>query len=127
MLVARRSQILELLVTFVPGCSAGPNGDALIGLQYFRQCDYNVIIMKAKIIKIGNSKGVRLPKSIIQEVGLGDEVMLEASKGTIVIRPISAARANWGSEFEAMARKGDDKLLLPDSQTSWEREDWQWK
>lgn len=96
-------------------------------LAKFHKRDYNVITMKAKVIKIGNSKGVRLPKSIIEEVGLGDEVMLEASKGTIVIRPISAVRANWEAAFEAMTHKGDDKLLLPDSQTKWEREDWQWK
>lgn len=83
--------------------------------------------MKAKVIKIGNSKGVRLPKSIIEQVGLGDQIVLEASKGTIVIRPVIAIRANWAAMFEEMARKGDDKLLLPESQSNWDREEWQWK
>lgn len=83
--------------------------------------------MKAKVIRIGNSKGIRIPKSIIEQVGLGEEIILEASKGTIVIRPTISVRANWAAAFEEMARNGDDELLLPESQTSWDRQEWQWK
>lgn len=83
--------------------------------------------MKAKVIKIGNSKGLRLPKSIIEQVGIEDEVVLEASRGSIVIRPARSARANWGAAFQAMALHGHDKLLLPESETTWERDEWQWK
>ena len=84
--------------------------------------------MKAKIIKIGNSKGIRLPKALLKEVGLGEEVLLEASKGSIVLRPASVPRSGWEQAFEEMARNSDDKLLDTEVSTStWDKEEWEWK
>jgi antitoxin MazE len=83
--------------------------------------------MKARVIKIGNSKGIRLPKKILEQVGLGEEVVLEASRGTIVIRPASKPRATWGACFQEMAKHGDDRLLDTEiSGSSWDKE-WEWK
>lgn len=84
--------------------------------------------MKAKIIKIGNSKGIRLPKTLLKEVELGEEVILEASRGSIVVRPASAPRSGWEDAFKQMAQKGDDKLLDKEISTSnWDNEEWEWK
>ncbi len=84
--------------------------------------------MKAKIIKIGNSRGIRIPKTLMKEVQLEDEVLLEASRGTIVIRPARTARQEWGHAFHEMAMRGDDKLLDGDrALSSWDREDWEWR
>lgn len=84
--------------------------------------------MKAKIIKIGNSKGIRLPKEMLKEAGLGEEVVLEASRGSIVVRPASVPRAGWSQVFEEMARNKDDKLLDTEiATTSWDKEEWEWK
>ncbi len=84
--------------------------------------------MKAKIIKIGNSKGVRLPKSVIDEVGLGEEVVLEASRGALVIRPVNGQRQNWREKFQQMANLADDELIDSGSQDNqWDTKEWEWK
>ena len=84
--------------------------------------------MKAKIIRIGNSQGVRLPRTLLKQVALGEEVILEASRGAIIMRPALAPRAGWGTAFEAMARLKDDKLLDTEASTSsWDEEEWEWR
>ena len=84
--------------------------------------------MKAKIIKIGNSRGVRIPKEIIEDVGLEDEVLLEATRHSVVIRPSRKIRAGWADEFIRMAKNGDDQLLEADIHPSaWDSEEWTWK
>lgn len=84
--------------------------------------------MKAKIIKIGNSRGIRIPKTLLNEVQLQDEVLLEASGGSIVIKPARAARREWSEAFHEMAIRGDDELLESDvSPSSWDRDGWEWK
>jgi len=81
--------------------------------------------MKAKVIKIGNSRGIRLSKAVIEEVGLGEEVLLEASRGALVIRPISDARQNWGDKFKQMADTGDDSLIdLGSPANRWDSKEW---
>ena len=84
--------------------------------------------MKSKVIKIGNSKGIRLPKTMLDEVGLGDEVILEASRGGIVIRPSRKIRSGWETAFKEMALRNDDKLLDSEIRTSsWDAQEWEWK
>lgn len=84
--------------------------------------------MKAKIIKIGNSRGIRIPNTLLEEVQLEDEVLLEASRGAIVIRPAHVARQDWHDAFREMAMRGDDRLLDGShSFSSWDGEDWVWK
>jgi antitoxin MazE len=84
--------------------------------------------MKANLVKIGNSRGVRIPKVLIQEAGLPYEVELEVQGGTIVIRPAQQPREGWGERFKAMAARGDDALLDGGRlvKTSWETEEWEW-
>ncbi len=82
--------------------------------------------MKTTIIKIGNSRGLRLPKPILEQCGFEDEVELEVQKDKIIIKPIKKSRYKWEEAFKKMAEKGDDKLInLPDSK--WDKEEWEWK
>lgn len=67
--------------------------------------------VKTNIIKIGNSQGIRIPKLLLQQVGLGHEVEVEAQDGQLVIRPVVVARQGWEQAFQAMALAGDDQLL----------------
>ena len=67
--------------------------------------------MKTQVIKIGNSKGVRIPKSMLEESGVGKEVDLELREGEIVIRPIKKPRKNWMEAFKSMSSYQDDSLL----------------
>ena len=85
--------------------------------------------MKTKIVNIGNSRGVRIPKSFIDESGLKSEVELEVIDGKIIIKPISKPRVNWNSAFHKMAKNSDDILLDSEelaNQSSWDNEEWEW-
>ena len=85
--------------------------------------------MKTKIVKIGNSRGVRIPKSFLDESGLKSEVELEVIDGKIVIKPISKRRESWEIAFKKMAKNKDDVLLDSETlsnQTKWDEEEWEW-
>jgi antitoxin MazE len=85
--------------------------------------------MKTKVVKIGNSRGVRIPKSIIDQSGLTDEVELEIKDDKIIIKPISRSRENWDCAFKKIAKNNDDILFDSDllsEQTIWDKEEWEW-
>jgi len=90
-------------------------------------CNY-IVAMKTRIIKIGNSQGVRIPKLYLRQSGLGEEVELESHNGEIVIRSSGHPRHGWAQAFKTMAENGDDKLLDEESlnQSSWDETEWQW-
>ena len=84
--------------------------------------------MKTTLISIGNSRGVRIPKPLIEQCGLSDEIEMDVRDQSIVIHAPRHARAGWAKAFEQMAQRGDDKLLdAAPSSTRWDDEEWQWK
>lgn len=85
--------------------------------------------MITKVVKIGNSRGIRIPKSLISQSGLTEEVELELGDGQIIIKSLSNNRANWDSAFKKMAIHKDDVLMEPRTQynaSDWEKEEWEW-
>ena len=84
--------------------------------------------MRTKVIKIGNSQGVRLPKVLLEQAQLGEEIELEASQNQIIIRSIKQPRHGWDKAFQAMAANGDDQLLDPEAVATsrWDNEEWEW-
>ena len=64
--------------------------------------------MKTQIVRIGNSRGIRIPKPLLEQVGLFGEVDIIAEANSLVIRPIKKPRDGWASAFQEMARRGDD-------------------
>lgn len=70
--------------------------------------------METSIIKIGNSKGLRLSKAILEKYNIKDKVELILEKGQIILKPIALPRKNWEKEFRKMSKNGDDKLLMND-------------
>ena len=70
--------------------------------------------MEQKIIKIGNSKGLLLSKTIIKRYNIKDKVELIFEKGYIVLKPVSQPRKDWEKAFKEMNKNGDDKLLVDD-------------
>ena len=68
-------------------------------------------VVKTRIVKIGNSQGVRIPKLLLDQANLGEEVELALQQNQIVIRPAYRARHSWEQAFKAMAEHDDDKLL----------------
>ncbi len=84
--------------------------------------------MKTKIVRIGNSRGVRIPKALLEQCGLHGTVELEVEGETLVLRPVAQPRAGWDEAFRLMAERGDDRLLDPDSSTGteWDQTEWEW-
>lgn len=70
--------------------------------------------MEASIIKIGNSKGLRLSKTILEKYQIKDKVEVILEKGQIILRPIDSPRKNWEDKFKEMADNGDDEILIND-------------
>lgn len=84
--------------------------------------------IKVKIIRIGNSRGIRLSKSLIDQYNMKNELLLEMKKDSIVIRPAKNARSGWEKSFKKMQLQGDDVLLdkEPEIESEWDKEQWQW-
>ena len=84
--------------------------------------------IKVKIVRIGNSKGIRLPKALIEQYNMKNEVLLETKKDAVVIHPVENPRAGWEESFKRMRRRGDDRLLDKDSElrSEWDDKEWRW-
>ena len=84
--------------------------------------------IRTRIVKIGNSQGIRIPKPFLGKTRVGDEVQLEMQPEQIVIRPTHQVRQGWEEQFRIMAERGDDKLLDGDVlvTTTWDDEEWVW-
>jgi antitoxin MazE len=70
--------------------------------------------MKVSVIKIGNSKGIRLSKTILEKYSIEEEVELIMEKDAVVIKPVKNVRDGWGVSFKAMSDNNDDELLIDD-------------
>lgn len=82
--------------------------------------------MKASIIQIGNSQGLRIPKPILKQCGFNNEVELEVHNKELIIKSTTHFRQDWEKAFKTMAQHGDDELLeFPENQ--WDEEEWEWK
>ena len=83
--------------------------------------------MKAKLISIGNSKGIRIPMAILKQCNIEKEVDLEVEKEKIVIKPVKTkTRDGWHDAFRLMREKKDDALLI-DETLDIAMENWEWK
>ena len=82
--------------------------------------------MKTKIIQIGNSQGIRIPKPFLEQTGLGDEVELEVRADELVIRSAKKTRGDWETAFAKMAETGDDSLLDAHVESQWDEDEWTW-
>ena len=84
--------------------------------------------MKTRIVRIGNSQGLRLPRPLLEAAGFATdaEVDVEARAGELVVRPLHGVRAGWAAAFARMAGVSDDVLLDPPVETEFDRAEWQW-
>lgn len=82
--------------------------------------------METKIVRIGNSQGIRIPKTLLEQAGLEGDVEIVVEGNSLVIRPLRQPRQSWEASFEEMAARGDDALLDPASPTDWDADEWQW-
>ena len=84
--------------------------------------------MKTRIVRIGNSQGIRIPKLLLEAAGLQGEVDLTTKRGLLMIRPAHGPRAGWAEAFQEMALNGDDAILvdIPIGLSEWDEEEWEW-
>jgi antitoxin MazE len=83
--------------------------------------------MRARVIKIGNSQGLRIPKPILEQTGIRDDVEIEVEKDQIIIRPVKNVREGWDAAFKKMSENGDDEPIIDDTIShSWDEDKWQW-
>ena len=79
--------------------------------------------MRARLVRIGNSRGLRLAKPLLEEAGLSDEVDIRAEAGALIVTPVQSPRAGWA---DAAARFGPSPLLDPPVSTKFDDQEWSW-
>jgi len=83
--------------------------------------------MKTKIIRIGNSRGVRIPKPLLEQAGLEDQVILRVVEDGIVIESADKPRANWAEAARILCEKAEDGLLDELVLTDFDESEWVWE
>lgn len=83
-------------------------------------------VVKARIVKIGNSQGIRIPKVWLDQIGLGEDVEVAVQPDQLVIRPARRPRHDWDKQFRAMTERGDDRPLDEVTPTQWDKDEWEW-
>lgn len=82
--------------------------------------------MLVPIVPIGNSKGIRIPKAILEQCNIGDRIELDVNDGRIILEPVREnPRRGWDDAFRQMASDGEDTLLIPDG-VDIEMDNWEW-
>jgi antitoxin MazE len=83
--------------------------------------------VKTKVIRIGNSRGIRIPKIILDQYQINDEVELETKEDCVIIKSPHTARDGWENAFKKMHENQDDVLLMNDEiKNEFDEEEWEW-
>ena len=82
--------------------------------------------MKAQIIQIGNSQGIRIPKTLLEDSGISGEVELESHPDGILIRNVSKPRSKWNAIFKSLEESDEDVPAGGDPSTAFDEKEWQW-
>lgn len=82
--------------------------------------------MRARVVRIGKSKGIPIPKVWLDRLGLVDEVELAVHGDDLIIRRPRHPRDGWAQAFAAMAAHGDDALLDTPAESAWDAKEWEW-
>jgi antitoxin MazE len=86
------------------------------------------MLAKTRIVQIGNSRGIRVPKVLLEHAALPDEVELQAEHGRLIVRAARGPRAGWAAAAKAMHERGEDHLILDAPTTSqFDRQEWKWR
>jgi len=82
---------------------------------------------KTRIVRIGNSRGIRIPKTLLDEADLPEEVELHAQPGRLVVQAARRPRSGWAAAAKRMRTVGEDRLLDQSTATKFDREEWEWR
>lgn len=81
---------------------------------------------KTRIVRIGNSQGIRVPRALLEQAELPEEVELQVQPGRLIVRAARRPRAGWAAAARAMRQRGHDRLLDLPTPTRFDREEWTW-
>jgi antitoxin MazE len=81
---------------------------------------------KTRIVRIGNSQGIRVPRALLEQADLPEEVEIQAQPGRLIVRAARRPRAGWAEAARAMHEQADDVLLDESTLTRFDQEDWTW-
>jgi len=84
------------------------------------------MVIRSKVVKIGNSRGIRIPRALLEQAGLTDDVEMIVEGNRLVIHSVRLPRADWETSFAAMAQRGDDQLIDTITPTQWDEDEWTW-
>jgi antitoxin MazE len=82
---------------------------------------------KTRIVRIGNSRGIRIPKVLLDQAQLPDDVELHAEPGRLVVQGTRRPRAGWAQAARAMSAAGHDGMLDEPTVTRFDLEEWEWR
>jgi len=81
---------------------------------------------KIRIVQIGNSRGIRVPKALLEQAQLPDEVELRAEPGRLVVTGVRRPRVRWAAAARTMRSRGEDGLLDEPTPTRFDDVEWRW-
>ena len=84
------------------------------------------MVIRSKVVKIGNSRGIRIPRTVLEQAGLEDEVEMIVEGDKLIIQSSHKPRQGWDVQFAGMAERNDDRLLEEDTPTHWDDQEWTW-
>jgi antitoxin MazE len=84
------------------------------------------IPVRSKVVRIGNSRGIRIPHTMLEQAGLADEVEMKVEGKKLIIQSAHHPRQGWDTHFAGMTEQGDDRLLDEILPTRWDEEEWTW-
>jgi antitoxin MazE len=84
------------------------------------------VTVRTRIVKIGNSQGIRIPKLLLEQSGIHAEVEIEVQGDHLTIRTAPHLRTGWDEAFAIMSRQEDDALLDEVNTTDWDQVEWDW-
>jgi antitoxin MazE len=81
---------------------------------------------KTRIVRIGNSRGIRVPRPLLEQAQLPEEVELYAEPGRLIVRAARGRRHGWAEAAQAMRARSEDELLDESTATAFDAEEWTW-
>jgi antitoxin MazE len=82
------------------------------------------MMIRLKVVKIGNSREVRIPRTLLEQAGLTTDVEMRVDGNKLIIQSAQQMRKGWGTQFAAMAAHGDDQQLVQGSTSQWDEDEW---
>lgn len=84
--------------------------------------------VKTNVVRIGNSQGIRIPKTLLEQCHLQAEVELEPRDDYLILRSAKKPRSGWDAAFQAMSKQGDDKMIIGGEllENKWDKDEWEW-